>query len=314
MADFKRLGYFIQIAELGSLSRAAERLHIAQPSLSRQMRLLEEELGAPLFIRNGRGMQLTEVGEQLRLRITGPLRQVGHALNEIRALPSEAAGSVILGLPPTTISLLGEPLTRRVAAAAPKIALHVVEASSGHLLDWLQRGQLDAAVLYGPATPPGLNATKLLEDELVLLGPADCGLRADQPVRFARLADLPLVLPGQMHGLRLTLDALAARGMCALNVRLQVDSLQLIKDLVEAGMGYTALPRASCLRELAARRLVYAPIANPKPTRLLFFAMQPATASPRAVLQIEDLLRRELASLADEGRWPGLRTFQVGDA
>jgi LysR family transcriptional regulator, nitrogen assimilation regulatory protein len=73
--DFKRLGYFAQIAELGSLTRAAERMGIAQPSLSRQMRLLEEELGVTLFTRGPRGMQLTEAGELLRSRIVGPMRQ-----------------------------------------------------------------------------------------------------------------------------------------------------------------------------------------------------------------------------------------------
>src|SRR4051812_7541515 len=148
MADFKRLGYFLQIAELGSLSRVAERLNIAQPSLSRQVRLLENELGVALFSRNGRGMQLTDAGEALRVRITGPLRLVGHALNEIRALPSAAAGVVTFGMPPTTVAVLGAPLTRRVATLAPNISLQIVDSCSGHLLDWLQRGQLDAAILY----------------------------------------------------------------------------------------------------------------------------------------------------------------------
>lgn len=313
MADFKRLGYFLQIAELGSLSRAAERLNIAQPSLSRQMRLLEEELGTTLFTRNGRGMLLTDAGEQLRVRITGPLRQVGHALNEIRAMPSDASGSVILGMPATAIAVLGEPLARRVAAYAPNVSLQLVEAGSGHLLDWIQRGLLDAAILYGPATPGGLNAAKLLEDDLVLVGPADAGLRADHPVQFARLGEVPLVLPGQIHGLRITIEAIAAKTRCALNVRMQVDSLQLIKDLVEAGMGYSVLPRAAVLRELAARRLFYAPIANPKVTRVLFFAMQSQVQSPRAVLQIEELVRREVANLSEDGRWPSSKAFDVGD-
>src|ERR1700751_5347419 len=97
IADFRRLGYFLQIAELGSLTRVAERLRIAQPSLSRQMRLLEEELGVILFTRGYRGMHLTDAGEALRSKIAGPLRQVGHALYEIRALPSDTEGNVLFG-------------------------------------------------------------------------------------------------------------------------------------------------------------------------------------------------------------------------
>src|SRR5438874_1497750 len=132
--DFKRLHYFLRIAELGSLSRASEALRIAQPSLSRQMRLLEEELGIALFARHRRGMQLTEAGRQLRARTAGPLLQIDHALNDIRSLPSESGGSIALGMPPTSIGALAAPLTRRIALDAPGIALRIVEASSDGLV------------------------------------------------------------------------------------------------------------------------------------------------------------------------------------
>lgn len=311
--DFKRLGYFLRVAELGSLSRAGERLHIAQPSLSRQMRLLEEELGVTLFTRGGRGMQLTEAGEELRLRITGPLRQVGHALNEVRAMPSETAGAVVFGMPATTVSILGGALARRLAAAHPNIALQIVDGHSGHLLDLLQRGQLDAAILYGPTTPGGLNATKLLEDELLLVGPAEAALRPDQPVEFATLAGLPLLLPGAIHGRRITLEAAATKAKVRLNVRMQLDSLQLTKDFVEAGQGYTLLPLPAFSREVARGQLTYTSVANPRLSRVLYMAMQPASQSVRSVLQLEDFLRQELNALATDGRWPVLRLFDIGD-
>ncbi|CAN7633786.1 LysR family transcriptional regulator [Phenylobacterium sp. LjRoot225] len=312
--DFKRLGYFITISEHGSLSRAAEHLHIAQPSLSRQMRLLEEELGVVLFTRGRRGMQLTEAGETLRARITGPLRQVGHALNEVRALPSEPGGTVVFGMPPTTVYVLAGPLARRVASFAPNISLQIVDGSSGPLLDGLQRGKLDAAILYGPPTPVGVNAAKLLEDELMLVGPPDSPLRPDQPVDFARLAELPLVLPSHPHGLRMALDAAATKARCKLNVKIQADSSQLMKELVESGLGYTALPVSSFNREAVSGRLTWAPIVNPKVTRQLFLAMQSSAESPRAVLQVEEFVRQEVAALAADGRWPVARLFDIGDS
>lgn len=313
MADFKRLGYFLQIAELGSLSRTAERLHIAQPSLSRQMRLLEDELGVALFARNGRGMQLTAAGEALRLRITGPLRQVGHALNEIRALTSDAAGLVAFGMPPEVIAVLGEPLTRRVTSAAPSITLHVSEGASGRLLQWLQQGELDAAILCSAVTPVGVNATKLLEDRLMLFGPPGAGLRPDQPVTFTKFAGLPLILPSGVHGLRCTLDAAALQNHRELNVRMEVDSFPLLKELVASGLGYTALPLTSVAREVVRGDLSYAPIADPGVTRQLFVAMRSSAPSPRAVLQVEDLVRQEVAVLAADGRWPVVRLLGVGD-
>lgn len=311
--DFRRLGYFITISELGSLSRAAERLHIAQPSLSRQVRLLEEELGVTLFVRGRRGMQLTEAGKELRAGVAGPLRQIGHALNEVRTRPCDPGGTVIFGLPPSTVSILAGPLAQRVATQAPNISLQIVDGYSGHLLDWLQRGQLDAAILYGPTTPLGLNATKLLEDELMLVGPPDSALRPDQPVEFARLAELPLVLPSPPHGLRVALDTAAAKARCKLDVRVQADSFQLMKDLVESGLGYTALPASGFSREAGSGRLSCAPIIGPKVTRQLFLAMQSNAQSLRAVLQVQALVRQEVAKLAADGRWPVSRLFDIGD-
>jgi len=313
MADFKRLGYFVQIAELGSLTRTAERLRIAQPSLSRQMRLLEEELGVTLFTRGHRGMQLTEAGEALRARITGPLRQIGHTLYEIRSLPTETGGSVILGMPATVIGLVGVPLLQRLAAEAPKISLQVVEAQSGHLLEWMKRGDLDAAILYGP-TPAGLNATRLLDDDLVLVGPPGSPLTAKSSIKFKALAELPLLLPSDTHGLRIALETAAGKTRTQLNIIAQIDSVQLRKELVEQRVGLTILPLSAFLKEAAEGRLTYTQIAGPVLTRQLFVAMQSGAESPRAILQVEEFLRQEVARLVRAGNWPNARVYRVGDS
>jgi DNA-binding transcriptional LysR family regulator len=310
--DFKRLGYFAQIAELGSLTRTSERLGIAQPSLSRQMRLLEQELGVTLFTRGHRGMQLTEAGELLRARIVGPMRQIGHAIYEVRSLPSETGGSVVFGMPPTMIQLLAGPLARRVAGSAPNISLRILDGYSGHLLDWIRRGELDAAILYGP-TPAGVNATKLVEDELVLVGPPDAPIGADAAVAFRRLAGLPLILPSPMHGLRGALEGAAAKARVKLSVEQQADSFHLMKELVESGLGYTVLPHFAVGREVAAGRLARWRIVDPVPRRQLYLAMQSGAESPRAVLQVEELVRQEVAALIGDGRWTAARQLDVGD-
>ena len=311
--DLKRLGYFVQIAELGSLTRASERLNIAQPSLSRQMRLLEEELGVALFTRRHRGMELTEAGEALNSRISGPLRQIGHAFYEVRALPTETGGTVDFGLPPTIVQILAGPLARRVANDAPNISLRIVDAYTGHLLDWMRRGELDAAILYGP-TPSGLNATKLLEDELMLVGPPGSPLAATDAVDLRDLADLPMILPSHRHGLRMAVEAAAARGRVKLTVKVQADSFQLMKELVQSGLGYTVLPRSAFEKEAAKGELTVAEIRNPPVTRQLFLVMKPGAESPRAVLQVEAFVRQETAQLVEQGRWPAARLFGVGDS
>lgn len=310
--DFKRLGYFAQVAELGSLSRASDRTGIAQPSLSRQMRLLEEELGVTLFRRAPRGMQLTEAGEVLYARIAGPMREIGHAIYEVRSLPSDAGGSVAIGMPPTIIQMLAGPLARRVAACSPNIALRIVDAYSGHLVDWMHQGELDMAILYGP-TPGGLNANKLLDDELMLVGPASSPLASESVVDCRRLGELPLILPSGSHGLRLLLEAAASKAGAKLDVRIQADSYQLMKELVESGLGYTALPHCAFAREAAAGRLTFARIRKPMVIRQLFLGMRAGAEAPRAVLQVENLVRTEIAGLVQQGVWNISKLYRIGD-
>lgn len=310
--DFRRLGYFAQVAELGSLLRTSERLGISQPSLSRQMRLLEEELGVTLFRRGARGMTLTEAGELLHARITGPLREIGHALYEVRSLPKETGGNVVLGMPPTMVQLLAGTLARRVATSAPNISLRIVDSYSGHLLQWIGDGNLDAAILYGP-TPAGINAAKLAEDELMLAGPANSPITREGAIDFKRLADFPLILPSLAHGLRILVETAAERARTKLAVHIQADSYQLMKELVESGLGYTLLPHCAFVREAALGRLSFTRVRKPVITRQLYLALRPDAEAPRAVLQVENFVREEVAALIRDGRWPGGRLCGIGD-
>ena len=299
MADFKRLGYFVQVAELGSLTRTAQRLRIAQPSLSRQMRILEEELGVTLFIRGHRGMHLTEAGEVLRDRIAGPLRQIGHALYEVRSLPAETLGMVSLGMPPTFVSVLAPDLAARVAADSPGISLHLVEGFSGHLLEWVKRGEVDAAILYGP-TPSGVNATRLFQDELVLVGGADT-LPPGSTIPFRELEDIPLVLPSRAHGLRIAVEDAAAKCRVRLKIAFEADSFQLMREMIEARQMCSILPPCAGGRLVESGALRHIRIADPTPRRQVFFAMQSGAQSPRAVIEVERLMRAEVARLIEQG-------------
>ena len=159
--DLKRLENFLRVAELGSLSRAADRLRIAQPALSRQMRLLESETGTELFSRHRRGMQLTQAGEDLRQRLSGPVREIRQIFDDLRGRSSEAGGQMALGMPPTVSYVLAGRLARKVAQEAPNISLRIVEGYAGHLMDWLQRNEIDAALLYGPASDFNMNMQEL---------------------------------------------------------------------------------------------------------------------------------------------------------
>lgn len=310
--EFKRLGYFVQVAEQGSLSRVSEKLRLTQPSLSRQMRLLEEDLGVPLFTRGARGMQLTEAGEVLYARITGPMREIGRAIYEIRSLPTEAGGTVTLGIPPSLVQVLAGAITRRIAALAPNITFTLVDAPSTQLVEAVRCGKLDVAVVYGP-TPAGMNAARLLEDDLMLVGPRASSLAAEGSFEIRRLGEIPLILPGAGHPLRQLVEAEAEGAKVKLNIACRADSHQMMKELVEAGLGYTLLPHCAFSREAALSRLTFARIRRPI-RRQLFLALSPDAGAPKAALQVEGSIRQEVAALIENGSWSAARLCSIGDA
>ncbi len=305
--DLRQLRTFREIAEAGSLSRAADRLRIAQPALSRQIRLLEAEAGLPLFTRHGRGMALTDAGRELLARVAGPMRQLERAVVEVRALAGTIAGQVALGMMPTVAAVLAGPLARRVAERHPEVSLRVVEGYTGHLIEWLQRGATDATLLYGPATDFHLRARDLFVEGLVLAGPAGSGLSPDQPVTLAAAARLPLVLPSRPHGLRAIVEGAAARARVPLNLRHEADSFLVLKDLVVCGLGFAILPRSSIRREEAEGRMLVAPLVRPAIRRQVVLAQPPDRAPGRATQAVLDLLVEEVAARARDGDWQTLR-------
>lgn len=305
-----QLETLIHVAELGSLSRAAERLHIAQPALSRQVRMLERELGVRVFDRHGRGMVLTEPGHEV---LRHAYRVFGE-LDEIRSVAAEGdtglRGHLSVGLPPTVSDLLTLPLVTAMTERHPHATLRVVSAYSRFLLDWLRRGDIDLAVLYEGNPIRTLRTVALLDEELHLIGPAAAGLSIDSPVPFADLAGAQMLLPSRGHGLRNLVDAAASEAGVDLTVRVEADSYSTLKDLVKAGHGMTILPLAPIIAEIALGGLCHAPLIDPTPMRRLVLA----TAADRSVTRLGSFASDEVIAavqgMAASGIWPGqlLRT------
>jgi LysR family transcriptional regulator, nitrogen assimilation regulatory protein len=312
--DLQRLKTFLKVAELGSLSKASDRMRIAQPALSRQIRLLEDEIGVPLFARHRRGMELTLAGETLMNRISGLLRQLDQSIADVRSLAGEATGPVAFGIVPTASYILAGRLATRVTKDAPDISLRIVEGYTGHLIDWLHRGEIDVAILYGPEADFHMHVEELMLEDLVLVGPADSALSPKQPVTVAEFARLPLVLPSHPHGLRLVVENAAARARAKLKVCFEADSFRVLKDLVENGLGYTALPFSSIFREEREGRLRFAPLVKPKVTRQLILAMPPDSTPSRATKVLVQLVREEIASLVRAGDWQAYLQFSLEEA
>ncbi|MBN8942899.1 MAG: LysR family transcriptional regulator [Rhizobiales bacterium] len=301
--DLKQLKTFIRVAETGSLSKASDRLRTAQPALSRQIKLLEAEIGTPLFIRYGRGMQLTEAGQELLARVAGLVHQLEKSVEDVRSLRTQPSGTVALGMMPTVSYVLAARLARRVATELSGISLRIVEGYAGHLVDWLHRGDVDATLLYGPSSDLHLRVTDLMFEELVLVGPPTCGLDPGKAVPVADLAGLELVLPSRPHGLRAVVETAAQKARIELAIRFEADSFRVLKDLVEAGLGYTVLPMSAIQREARAGLFRTAPLEKPKVVRQVILALPASRTDTRATRAVVDLAIDEIATMVAKGDW-----------
>lgn len=303
--DVSQLRTLIHVAELGSLSKAADRLRIAQPALSRQIRLLEQELGVRLFDRHGRGMVITEQGRDV---LQHALRVMAE-LEEIRAVVSDEdaplRGQVSIGMPPTASDILSEPLVSAFRDAHPDATLRIVSAYTGYLLDWMQRGELDAAILYDPKLARNLRVQPLLEETLFLIGPAGSSLSLERPVEFAGLKDQRLLLPSRSHGLRALVDRYAQEAGILLDIKVEADSYSTLKSLVGNGHGVTVLPLAPIHEELKVGKLCAAPLVNPVPVRRLVMSYPTDRPIPRLARFAGQVITTTIVNLVDQGIWSG---------
>jgi LysR family nitrogen assimilation transcriptional regulator len=301
--DIRQLRTFSCVAELGSLSKASDTLRVAQPALSRQIKLLEHELRADLFTRNGRGMVLTDAGRLLLARTAGIVRQIDQVRDEIQSAGGPPSGRVVLGLVPTVSCVISARLARRTVDKYPGISLCIVESYSGHLMEWLHRGEMDLALIYGPSSDLHLTVQSLGRDPIVAVGPRGSGLAQKKQVDIGWLLKQTLVLPSHSHGLRALIEQAAAKKKIKLDVKLEADSFRVLTSLVEEGLGYTLLPPSSVRHEVASGRLETAAISKPSPMRELTLASPIDHPASVAITLVSELLRSELIACREEGLW-----------
>jgi DNA-binding transcriptional LysR family regulator len=262
--EVRRISYFVRIAEDGSLTKAAGVLRIAQPALSRQIRLLEEELGVCLFNRTARGMQLTEEGEYLRAAAAGPLRALELALQNVRSFSARIEGNFAIGMPSSIGDVLARSLALRMDTDYPNIKLRIMEGISGSLIDWLNRGIIDFALTEETPRDDRLTTLELLSERLVLVGSTGTSLDPNRGMTFRKAAELPLILPTHHLGIRGLFNDAVSKLRIGTDIRFEADSCRLIKDLVAGGMGYTILPLTYFRDEYRQGSLRYCPIVTPK--------------------------------------------------
>jgi LysR family nitrogen assimilation transcriptional regulator len=239
--DLARLRYFVAVVEAGSFSRGAAALHMSQPALSRQVLLLEQEVGQALFVRTGRGAEATEAG----LALLGHARAIAELTERARAdmrdRHESPHGRVVIGLPPRVAHVLTADLVERFRARYPDAVICVVEGLSIRLREWLVAGSLDIAILFDPPASPQIQEETLAREPLVLVGPQPLPRR----IRLADMAALPLVMPSGPNALRQLLERETRPRGLPLRIVAEVDSVQTMLSLVARSVSHTVLPQSA---------------------------------------------------------------------
>lgn len=302
--DIRQLRYFLGIVEHGSLTRAAEVLRVAQPALSLHLKRLEEEFGCPLVHRTARGIVPTESGMRLAMRAGVLVERMASLKDEIRGLEAAPAGPAVIGIPTSLGPVLTVPLALAVRRRHPSIHLRVVEGLSGHMLEWVLSGSVDMALVFGAEHPPGLATRFIARERLALVGVKGDKLLEDRrTMALERVLTLPLILPGQPHGVRAEVERAAIGLGAEPRVIMEIDALEQIKALVAAGAGYTVLSERYARFGPEAANLTALPIVAPEVERIISLAHasdRPLSIAARAVHAIAV---EHLDLLTTDGRW-----------
>jgi LysR family transcriptional regulator, nitrogen assimilation regulatory protein len=309
--DLRRLRYFVSVAELGSVTRAAATLHVAQPALSYQIRQLEEELGVQLFARGSHGVALTEAGR----RLAHDSRQLMQQISEvrIRCVEFERAdpeGEVVVGVAQTISLALAPALIESVVAELPRVRLQIREVMSSDTPAMIRSGALDFALSYSISPGYGVASTLILSEELLLFGSAETAknlLATDRRViEFDSLAGLPLYLSAKSNASRDQLERFAKERGIQLNVVAEVDSVALRKEAALRSRAFTIVSGAALQRELGQPGTFAATIDAPEFQRKVCFVKPSGATLSRAAQQVALLAARCLSQSVANKTWQGV--------
>ncbi|MGE0769849.1 MAG: LysR family transcriptional regulator [Hyphomicrobiaceae bacterium] len=302
--NLRQLQFFVEVGNVQSITKAAARLNLAQPALTRHMRALERDLGVQLTTRSGRGIALTNAGLVLFDRAKGILRDIERARIEVEANASSSGGEISLGLPAS----ISRTLTRRVIqyfkTQLPKMRVRVIDGWSGFIIEWLILGRLDVGVIYDFAHRSDMLGTAPLaaERQFLVCARDDPLARRRGPISLQTLTKLPLILPNRQHGLRLAVEQHMRGANLSPRVEQEIDSVIAIKQFVEAGGIYTILPPGEAEHEVSSGSLVMLPL-RPAFERTLSIAWSKERAMDKSIQPLLAIVQQETAQLVESGLW-----------
>jgi LysR family hydrogen peroxide-inducible transcriptional activator len=266
--ELQQLRYFCAIADTGSFSRAAQQTHVSQPSLSQQIRKLEDELGVRLFDRPGRPVQLTELGRAFLPRARAVLRDLEAARSEVVERKTSTSGPISVGVIPTIAPYFLPPILATFSRKYPEARVSVAEEITPLLLERLRAGTMDAAIMALPLQARGheFQSFPLLVEKLYAVLPKQHTLAKRRAVSLEELQDDPFLLLCDSHCFRET--AVAACKRARLNPKIIFESGQFssILSMVSEGLGVSIVPAMALEKRPGCR---YVPLADERAARTI---------------------------------------------
>ncbi|AJK47715.1 transcriptional regulator, LysR family [Burkholderia plantarii] len=277
--DIKPLRYFVTLAETGHFGRAATRLNLSQPPLSRQIAALEASLGVMLVERGPRGVTLTPAGERFRDDAKAILAAVERAAHHARAAASGAAGKLTVGFTMCAAYSVVPRYAREFGAAWPEVALHLRETVSNDLAEQVLNGHIDAAILFPGAPHEGLAQRTVVTEPLCVALSREHPRARARRLRIAELADEPFVMAVEAVAptLRAAIVDHCRHGGFEPNIRLEVQLQQTVLGLVDEGVGVALVPES--MRRAQWAGVVFRPLVD-APTIEQALVWSPSNRNP----------------------------------
>jgi len=290
--DIKHVYYLMMLDNLGSISKAANALGVAQPSLSENITRLEKKLNTRLAIRSPRGVTLTEAGRYLALEGKSLVDVADKIANSLRLLGQDMSGTVSIGLPPSLSQIVSVPLAETSRLELPGIKLKLTEGLTGHIQEWLMDETLDFGFVYANPQNQDIQITPVIEEEMFLVSahddiPVEPDAQGNARIRAEDLGRVPLVMPSLPHSARRAADTFAHTNGFDLDVIVELNSLSQIIELVSRASACTILPHAAVANALAGRGLALTRIVAPTFMRTAYLARKQTRTASLASMKVE---------------------------
>jgi LysR family nitrogen assimilation transcriptional regulator len=301
--DSRQLRYFVAIYEQGTLAGAAVACRVAASALSHHLGNLEAELSTALFDRKPRGMQATAAGERLYSHAKSILKAMSAAEKDIREGGDDIAGDVSVGMAYSAVKAIGVSLARQMLEDYPKVRLSLSESLSGSTLLHLMASEVDLALVYNPPADPRLKTEAVLEESMVLVGTRAIIGDTDEPIRFADILDLPLILLKQGLSARALMDDVGLLKKLEFRAKLQMNSVHAIGASLAAGLGCTIGTKLFMYELIETGSLHFRAIIDPALSRTLYLCQMADRPATYALEAVRALILKLVRKSVQNGAW-----------